>query len=163
MKLRWKLGAIASVLALATSFGVALAGPAAAAANGNMMCAGSSSNRCAHANSGEAPPPVFSEAVSSTWNSPRSGEGEITLHAISPAQCMELHNDDLIVWTECTSKVIASQEWFVNVGTRDGSPVYFYQSAYDTSLCLNAPPIGSQLDATSCGDFTNQNQAWFLG
>jgi hypothetical protein len=160
MQMKLKLAATASTLALAASLGLTFAGPATAQdTGGNLMCAGTDSNLCAYANSGESPPPVVSAATSTVWNSPRSEEGEISKHGSNPAECMELHNNNLIVWDKCQG--LASQEWWVAVGSRDGATVYWYQSDYDESLCLNATAHGNQLNATMC-NFTDQNQGWYL-
>jgi hypothetical protein len=166
MQLRIKLAAIASAMGLAVGLGVAFAGPAAAT-NGIKVCVykpAVGTIVCAlTVNQHLAPVTIGVYPGGSPFNAPTSGTGQISLYQSSPATCMELHTNNLIVVDSCQGR--ASERWSVIVGSvKIGSKTlqaYFYQSIYNPSLCLTSPPADGQLSAATC-NFKNLNQEWFF-
>jgi hypothetical protein len=174
MKLGYKLGAIASSLALVAGLGMALAAPAMADDDINM---------CLYLpNVGNPPAPgiecAFTAAANgddiemnsltnggSPFNAPDSGTHQISLYNSQSdpggPYCMKLDlANDLIVDDQCQG--LETEEWTTTatteeIGTKTVT-VYEYANEYYNNLCLNAPTNG-KLDAVPCSG--NRNQLWY--
>jgi hypothetical protein len=170
MKLRFKLGAVASALALAASLGVAFAGPAAAASDVRLCVSqgksGPAINCAVDVGEGLNVMGAPENGTSgSAWNAPTSGKGEIVISG-GTNYCMELNasKKDKIYLEPCKHK--ASEEWDVVVGAtvfgNQTVTAYVYQNVYKKKLCLTGPATAKSGDlyGKKCGKLTAQTENW---
>jgi hypothetical protein len=178
MKLRLKLAAIASTVALAASMGIAFAGPAAADDEVSMGVEpfGNAARAFLFVDAGL---PVGVQVLMTVdvdhalWNAPTLGGtyAQISVYGDggtgSSSRCLEIDaglkvgSSDGIVLEPCDGK--ASEEWLPVQGTNTlGATYYEYISEYGTNLCLNADPgVDPQApNAATCNGGTNEQ--WIL-
>jgi hypothetical protein len=165
MRLRLKLAAIASAMALAASLGVAFAGPAAAADNVRLCVPETTDGYEICANSIAIAGSIIDGGTfdtSSGYNVP-SGKGQISQG--DSGLCMELDgttSGSAIKLEPCKGK--ASEEWTTSAGQEKGTTVF--RNGDVTSLCLNMDPyaikgVDPQVLADTCSsNNSNLNQEW---
>jgi hypothetical protein len=153
MKLRHKLAAISSAVALAAAMGVVWAGSAAAADDQSLCAYTPDGYICAI----DTSPVLLSSGESYDWNTPSSKTGQISLYngGAPGVQCMQVDASmsNRIVLASCAGK--ASEEW---EPVSEGGGEYSYYNA-DTNLCLNAHYQVDQLNAAPCNYL--EDQEWY--
>lgn len=159
MRLKYRLGAIASVLALAASLGLAVAAPSGAAVgrasrvvpriNDKHLCANTpDGTRCANTVS----PVTLSSGSGGSWDFPTSS-GQITVYNSNPSKSMTVNTSTDVVTLSSTAGH-ADQEWDV---TSDGGGYYTFKNP-DTGLCLNAKYPNNTVNVASCNG--GEDEQW---
>jgi hypothetical protein len=150
MRLRFKLTAIASTLAVGAAMGLTFAGSASAADDQSLCAYTPDGYLCAIPDGSQV---ALSSGESYDWNTPSSKTGQISLYnGGSPGvQCMEVDasKSNEIVLASCAGR--ASEEWEPVDGVS-------YYNAY-TGLCLNAHYQVGLVNAATCNYL--EDEEWY--
>lgn len=159
VKLKSKLAATTSAVALAVGMSVIFAGPAAAM-DGQLMCVVATSSHPAQCLEKLMPdvgsgvqPKIVSTSNPGQYNTP-STSGQISVYRSSPAECLQVMNSSGLVETQpCHGN--PDEEW--SVFPDPGTSAYYDNEG--TALCLNDKYFAHVVNAAPCNN--GPDERWY--
>jgi hypothetical protein len=169
MQLRYKIGALASALALAAGVSIAFAGPAAADTDEVVMSLplGDGYN-AAYTGFFQYADVIGDSTATIVWDDPTTdgSTGEIAAWS-DTTYCMEVDGATYELRLDYCKYKYASEEWTpVDVGIVLGGKTvtaYYYISDWDSALCLEGPKVDDDfLRVADCNFNGDGSQEWWL-